>query len=138
MSDLDINEVLARNLRATMKGKGVTQTALGAKSGVKQNTISLYMAPEKRKQGASGKAPSGKLTEVALMAKALDMEAWQLLLPEGATPPPMDYRAAAEEVARKVPDPTNRDLFLNFLKAVDGYIEERQRIAVSIADTLIR
>lgn len=81
MGLLDINQVLADNLRAAMNRAEVNQTALGKKSGVAQNTISLYLAPEKRKPSAKGKEPSGKVTEVARMAAALGIEAWQLLLP---------------------------------------------------------
>lgn len=84
MADVDINQLLAKNLKARMDDAEVNQTALGKKSGVAQNTISLYLAPEKRKPGAKGKEPSGKLTEVAKMAEALDLEPWQLLLPEGS------------------------------------------------------
>lgn len=83
MAVVDINQLLAKNLKARMQDADVNQTALGKKSGVAQNTISLYLAPEKRKPSAKGKEPSGKLTEVAKMAEALDLEPWQLLLPEG-------------------------------------------------------
>lgn len=83
MADVDINQLLAKNLRARMDDAGVNQTALGKRSGVAQNTISLYLAPEKRKPSAKGKEPSGKLTEVARMAEALNLEPWQLLLPNG-------------------------------------------------------
>lgn len=83
MADLDINQVLADNLRAAMDRAEVNQTALGKKSGVAQNTISLYLKPEKRKPGVNGKEPSGKVTEVARMASALGLDAWQLLLPNG-------------------------------------------------------
>lgn len=84
MADVDINQLLAKNLKARMKRAEINQTALGKKSGVAQNTISLYLAPDKRKPSAKGKEPSGKLTEVAKMAEALDLETWQLLLPEGS------------------------------------------------------
>lgn len=84
MADRDINQLLAKNLKARMNDAEVNQTELAKKSGVAQNTISLYLAPEKRKPGAKGKEPSGNLTQIDKMAAALDLQAWQLLLPEGA------------------------------------------------------
>lgn len=43
------------------------------------STISNYLRPGSRADSKSGKAPSAKLSEVELVAKALDMEAWELL-----------------------------------------------------------
>lgn len=85
MAESDINELLAENLQAAMDAAKVNQTTLGKKSGVRQNTISLYLKPSKRKPGAKGKPASGKVTEVAMMARALGVEAWQLLHPQGST-----------------------------------------------------
>lgn len=82
MADSDINALLAANLRDAMAAAKVNQTALGKKSGVRQNTISLYLDPGKRKPSAGGKPASGKLTEVAMLATALGMQAWELLRPK--------------------------------------------------------
>lgn len=79
MPNPPINHVLADNLRHFMERKGMNQTALGKASGVKQNTISLYLDPDRRMKGASGKEPSAKLTEVAMLADALGIEPWQLV-----------------------------------------------------------
>lgn len=54
-----------------------TQKALEKASGVAQTTISLYLNPENRKPSASGKPPSGKLSEVEALAKAMGLEFWQ-------------------------------------------------------------
>lgn len=84
MAESDINQLLALNLRDRMEAAEENQTTLGKKSGVRQNTISLYLKPEKRKPSANGKPASGKLTEVAMMAEALGLSAWELLLPREA------------------------------------------------------
>lgn len=46
----------------------------------------------------------------------------------------LDFKEAAYELARNVPDSGMRDRYLNFLRGVDQLILERQRIAESIAD----
>lgn len=79
MSKMPINEVLARNLQYFMDQKALTQAALGEKCGVAQTTISLYLKPDRRKVGASGKAPSAKLSEVEMLANGLGVEVWELL-----------------------------------------------------------
>lgn len=75
----NISEVLAGNLAALMEERGVKQAALAAKSGVAQTTISLYLNPKSRKPSARGKVPSGKIAEVEALAKALDVQLWELL-----------------------------------------------------------
>ena len=47
---------------------------------------------------------------------------------------PQDWRAAAELVAKRVPDPARREQLLNFITFVDRYLEEGERIAASIPD----
>jgi len=79
-----INELVADNLRTLMERAEMSQVALAKKSGVAQTTIGLYMSPDNRKPSASGKPASGKLTEVAMLADGLGVEAWELLLPKGA------------------------------------------------------
>jgi hypothetical protein len=48
-----------------------------------QTTISLYLSPDRRKPGKDGKAGSAKLTEVEMLARALEVEPWELLRPPG-------------------------------------------------------
>jgi hypothetical protein len=63
--------------------KGLKQNSLDKKSGVRQTTISLYLSPDRRKPGKDGKAGSAKLTEVEMLARALEVEPWELLRPPG-------------------------------------------------------
>lgn len=76
-----LNQALADNLAHLMEKKGLKQMALAKKCGVGQTTISLYLNPERRKPGKDGKAGSAKLTEVEMLATALDVEPWELLRP---------------------------------------------------------
>lgn len=78
-AEVDINLVLARNLRALMDEQGLTQMQLAKRSGVAQTTISLYLNPEKRSAGARGKPPSAKLAEAQALAEAMGVELWELL-----------------------------------------------------------
>lgn len=81
MSVSPTNQALAENLDYFMKKKGLVQTSLAEKSGIAQTTISLYLHPERRKEGKNPKAGSAKLTEVEKLADALMIEAWQLIRP---------------------------------------------------------
>lgn len=76
-----INEVIAENLAHFMSERGMNQTALAKASGVAQTTISLYLDPARRLASKSGKAPSAKVGELALLATALGVESWQLMRP---------------------------------------------------------
>lgn len=81
MSASPLNQALAVNLAYHMERKGLKQMALAKKCGVAQTTISNYLNPERRKLGKDGKAGSAKLTEVEMLAAALDVEPWELLRP---------------------------------------------------------
>ncbi len=74
-----ISHVIADNLEHFMRERGMNQTALAVASGVGQTTISLYLDPDRRLPSKSGKAPSPKVTELAQLAIALNIEAWQLM-----------------------------------------------------------
>ena len=76
-----LNLVLAVNLASLMERKGLKQMALAKKCGVAQTTISNYLNPERRKLGKDGKPGSAKLTEVEMLATALNVEPWELLRP---------------------------------------------------------
>lgn len=71
MTKSTINEVLARNLKIRMEAKGMKQERLAARSKVGQTTISLYLSPDRRKPGATGKVPSAKVGEIEALASAL-------------------------------------------------------------------
>lgn len=76
-----INQVVAENLAHWISERGMKQTALAAKAGVSQKTISNYLNPKQRAEGATGKEPSAKLSELARIADALGVEVWQLTRP---------------------------------------------------------
>jgi transcriptional regulator with XRE-family HTH domain len=75
---LPINEVVAENLAYWMGQAGIKQAALAEKAKVSQKTISNYLNPDQRTEGSTGKDPSGKLSELDRIAKALSIEVWQL------------------------------------------------------------
>ncbi len=81
MPEMPINLALASNLAYYMKRRGFTQKRLAEKCGVAQTTISLYLHPERRKEGKDGKQGSAKLTEVQMLADALGVQPWQMLRP---------------------------------------------------------
>ena len=70
MASKTVNFVFAEALRYYM-GTRWTAYSLSRRSGVAESTIRNYLSPDTRKQGASGKEPSAKLTEVSMLAKAL-------------------------------------------------------------------
>ena len=80
MASKDVNEVVAENLRHHMNRKNLSESALARLSGVAQTTIGVYLNPERRKVSASGKLPSGKVSELALLADALEIHVWELLI----------------------------------------------------------
>jgi len=59
MPESSLNQILADNLALHMEKKG----------------------PDRRKPGKDGKAGSAKLTEVEMLARALEVEPWELLRP---------------------------------------------------------
>ena len=81
MAEQSINQVFAKNLEAIMNRKELSQMALATKSGVSQKTVSNYLNPGQRPAGAKGKQASAKLTEIALIAAALEVPPWRLLRP---------------------------------------------------------
>jgi transcriptional regulator with XRE-family HTH domain len=74
-----ISRVVAGNLRYWMAQADMSQTALAAKAGVSQKTISNYLNPDQRAESATGKMPSPKLEELDKIAKALAIPVWQLV-----------------------------------------------------------
>ena len=77
-----MNDVLATNLARFMAAQGHTQSSLAKRSGVAQRTIGNYLQPNAREVGSRGKPGSAKLTELAMIAAALQVATWQLLVPE--------------------------------------------------------
>ena len=81
MTKQGIREVLASNLKHYMKKRGLTQSVLGKNAGLGQTTISLYLSPERRKLGKSGKVAAPNLGHIESLAEALKVEIWELLRP---------------------------------------------------------
>lgn len=75
---LPINQVVAQNLAYLMKQAKLTQAQLAEKAGVNQKTISNYLNPAQRTEGALGKSPSPKLVELDRIARALEVQVWEL------------------------------------------------------------
>jgi hypothetical protein len=75
------NQVIAEALRHYM-GRKWNNVTLAKAAGVAEGTIRNYLAPEKRLAGASGKAPSAKVTELEQLADALGIELVDLLRDE--------------------------------------------------------
>lgn len=84
MGKLSINAVFAANLRRRMDAAGLSQVTLGKRAGVAQRSVGNYLNPKEREAGANGKEPSAKLTEMAMIADALGVEPWEMLIPEAA------------------------------------------------------
>lgn len=100
-----INIVLAENLEHFMRKRNIdSQQALAEKSGVAQRTISNYLNPDRRQVSKSGKEPSAKLTEVEQIARALDVEVWDLL--RDLSPSERELYANIEAAYRKLVEAT--------------------------------
>jgi transcriptional regulator with XRE-family HTH domain len=93
-----INKVLAESLAHFMAKKGWTQVDLAGASSVSQRSISNYLNPDQRDPTASGKEASAKLAEVSLLAKALGVEAWELIRP--MTPSEREFYKKIERAYR--------------------------------------
>ena len=93
-----INLVLAENLARFMRDKGLTQMTLAGKADMGETTVSLYLNPGRRSAGKSGKEPSAKLAEVQRLAKAIDVELWQLLQPSTLSALAVDLGRAFDEL----------------------------------------
>ena len=98
-------EVLASTIERRMREQGLTEPALARACGISPRTIGNFLRPNNRKSPASGH-PSGTIANLIRIAKALDLEAWQLLC---TTDPPRDRFYVAVEAAyverRLVPSP---------------------------------
>lgn len=73
----DPNKALANNLARLMNARAMSQVALAAKSGVGQTTISALI---NYRNETDSKAT--RMDTLARIAKALDVEAWMLLIPD--------------------------------------------------------
>lgn len=100
-SSKPINLVVAENIAQAMERRNIrTQAELAKRSGVAQRTISNYLNPANRVQGASGKQPSAKLSELEQIARALDVETWDLL--RDLSPQEREFYARIEDAYRRL------------------------------------
>lgn len=78
MGTKPINTIVAEALAFYMAGR-FSNIELARRSRVAEGTIRNLLAPEKRQSGKSGKEPSGKLTELAMLADALNVPMAELV-----------------------------------------------------------
>jgi len=69
--DSTTRQIVAANVKRLRLARGLTQTALGEKSGTGQTTVSSVEKPD-------GKSPT--IETLALLAKTLDVPEWTLLV----------------------------------------------------------
>lgn len=77
----EINVWVARNIRDLMDERGLKQQSLAHKAGVSQRTVGNFLQPAYRNETATGRPPSGTLANLAKIANALQVPAWQLTRP---------------------------------------------------------
>jgi hypothetical protein len=101
-----VNQIVSEAL-AYFMGDRWNDTTLGRRAGVSPNTVKNYRLPHAREVGASGKAPSAKLTELELLANVLGLEVADLVTDQTNAERALVYRRrAADFYARtgKLPD----------------------------------
>ena len=88
-------EALAVNLETRMHAHGLTENALANACGLSPRTVGNFLRPGNRakKRGTSKAFPSGTLANLFKIAKALDVEAWELLCGNAAR---VQFHAAIE------------------------------------------
>jgi transcriptional regulator with XRE-family HTH domain len=79
-----LNQVLGTNLKAILDARGLSNLALSKMAGVSANTIGNYIkagedGADREISPSSGKERSAKLTEVEMIAAALDVDPLSLL-----------------------------------------------------------
>jgi transcriptional regulator with XRE-family HTH domain len=79
MAQTTINQTVAHALAYYMGKYGLTEKQLGSRAGVSPRTVGNFLRPEARVSGSRGKEPSGKLTELALIACALGVDVADLV-----------------------------------------------------------
>ena len=79
MAQTTINQTVAHALAYYMAKAGWNESQLGKAAGVSPRTVGNFLHPEARVSGSRGKEPSGKLTELALIAQALRIDVADLV-----------------------------------------------------------
>lgn len=79
-----VSVTLAANLKDayTRQSRYKSLTALAKAAGVAQTSIWYMMNPDTRQPSKSGKLPSPTIESIDSVARALNMQAWQLIYPE--------------------------------------------------------
>lgn len=82
VTEKPITQVVAEAIAYYMQTQDppLKEAALGDAAGVSPRTVGNFLRPEKRQPGASGKTPSGKLTELEMIAKALRVSVADLVV----------------------------------------------------------
>jgi hypothetical protein len=91
-----VNQIVSEALVYFMGDKW-NPTTLGRRAGVSPNTVKNYREPQTREAGASGKAPSAKLTELELLANVLGLEVADLVTDQTNAERALVYRRRAAE-----------------------------------------
>ncbi len=79
MDSPSVVQTVAAALAHFMRRAEIKEAALGKKAGVSPRTVGNFLRPHLRQPGASGKAPSGKLTELEMIARALGIQVVDLV-----------------------------------------------------------
>jgi hypothetical protein len=101
-----VNQIVSEAL-AYFMGDRWNDTTLGRRAGVSPNTVKNYRLPHAREVGASGKAPSAKLTELELLANVLGLEVADLVTDQTNAERALVYRRRAADFyahTGKLPD----------------------------------
>lgn len=118
------NLVILRNEEGSNK-------ALADKIGISEAQLSQWIkaSPDSK----TGRPRGMKAESARRIERAAGREEGWLDVPHDRAQP-QDFRDAALLIAKQVPDPIQRDRLLTFIRFVDRYLEEGQRIAASIPD----
>lgn len=84
MGKESVVHVVARSLAKHMEERGLSAKSLGKKAGLSPRTVGNFLKPAYRQASASGKQPSGKLTELEMIAQALGVSFVDLVTDNGA------------------------------------------------------
>lgn len=108
--------VLAKNIRLMLETKGITKDALADKAGIGRRTLGTYIVSEEEE----GHTATASIANVFLLAKALKVPAWYLLLP-----------GLSKEMVK---DKSAEKLFKNYLKSPPAGKESIVRVAEMAAE----
>lgn len=129
---MNSREVLRKNVNALIKARGWTShkpVVVGSEGRITNGTIGRV-----RDKNGAGNVTLNTVDDLAQFFGKSPSELLSPLMGEGSSPSAVDWREAATLVAKMVPDPKKREALLNFIRYVDLYLEQGERIAESIPD----